>query len=90
MAPENVFPSVTQTGVYAAPARGTPYACSENKATENSVMVAMGCSKPTSMKANKHQKMMIHLAGSFVVRAAPKIARQTIQNSRLNHQRQAA
>ena len=90
MAPENVFPSITETRACAAPARETTCACSENKATKNSVMMAIDCSKPNAMKANKYQKMMIHLAVSFVVRDVPQVARQVNPNDRLSHQRQAA
>src|SRR5580693_6530917 len=50
-----------------------------SKAIESKVMLATECSKPLPMKANRHQKMAMHLALSLVMRADIQSARQTSQ-----------
>ena len=70
---------VTHSRFHAAPEKVTVSGWSDNKATANIVMLATLCSNPAPIKANRHQKIRMHFAVSFVVRAEVQIARQTSQ-----------
>src|SRR5580692_2523631 len=53
--------------------------CAPSSAIEKIVMLAIECSKPAAMKANRHHQIRMHFVASLVVRVLVHSARQTSQ-----------
>src|SRR5215472_8943725 len=78
-APPTMFPSVTTVMLYAQADQVSPSVAGISIASVSNVMLAMLCSKPEPMKANRHQKIITSFAASLVARMLVHTARHTSQ-----------